>query len=219
MRTRLLSRQAALAGLLGLAAGLAGAVPASKPESKAVSEPFPQRLVMDTTDRMLTALGENAPQLEQDPAKIYDLVGDIVLPHFDFVRMSAWALGKYWRVASQEQKIRFVRSFRQMLVRTYAVALLEYEDQKIEYLPLREDPADGEVTVRTQVKQSGQAPIAINYTLWERGGNWRVYDVSVDGISLVANFRTSFASEIKATSLEALITRLEQLNQKGEALQ
>ena len=94
MRTRLLSRQAALAGLLGLAAGLAGAVPASKPESKAGSEPIPQRLVMDTTDRMLTALGENAPQLEQDPAKIYDLVGDIVLPQFEFVRMSAWALGK-----------------------------------------------------------------------------------------------------------------------------
>jgi phospholipid transport system substrate-binding protein len=211
VHTRFPGRQGTLAGLLCLFAALANAAPAPGSD--------PQQLVIDTTDRMLSALGEHANELEREPAKIYDLVGDIVLPHFDFVRMSAWALGKYWRQADREQKRRFVRAFRQMLVRTYAVALLEYDEQKIEYLPLRGDPASGDVTVRTQVVQSGRAPIAINYALWERGGDWRVYDVSVDGISLVANFRTSFASEIKANGLEALITRLEQLNQKGEALQ
>lgn len=215
MRTRLLSPQGVLAGLLCLSTTLANAapVPAAEPV------PAPQQLVQDTTDRMLTALKDHAAELEQDPAKIFTLVGEIVLPHFDFVRMSAWSLGKHWRGASQEQKRRFVRAFRQMLIRTYAVVLLEYEDQKIEYLPLRGDPASGDVTVRTQVVQSGRAPISINYALWDRNEAWRVYDVSVDGISLVANFRTSFASEIKADGLEALITRLEQLNQKGEALQ
>lgn len=182
-------------------------------------QPGPQQLVIDTTERMLGVLQEKGPQLEQNPALIYDLVGDIVLPHFDFVRMSAWTLGKYWRRASQEQKLRFVRAYRQLLVRTYGVALLEYRGQKIEYLPLRGDPASGDVTVRTQVIQPGQPPIAIYYSLAERDGRWRVYDVAVDGISLVANFRTSFAAEIKDNGLEALISRLEERNQKGESIQ
>jgi phospholipid transport system substrate-binding protein len=198
-----------LTGLLLMLA--AAASPAATPD--------PQQQVIDVTDRTLAALESQAAQLEQNPERIYDLVRDIVLPHFDFVRMSAWALGKHWRQASPEQKRRFVIAFRRMLVRTYAVALLEYEGQTIEYLPLREDPAGGDVTVRTRVQRSGQTPIAINYVLWERNGRWRVFDVAVDGISLVANFRTSFASEIKASSLEALITRLEDLNQKGEAFQ
>lgn len=196
-----------IAGCLG-GAGLAGA-----------AQDDPQQLVIDTTERMLSTLEQRAPQLEREPALIYDLVSDIVLPHFDFVRMSAWALGKHWPRASQEQKLRFVRAFRQMLVRTYAVALLEYQGQTIEYLPLREDPASGEVTVRTQVLQPGKAAIAIHYTLWARDGRWRVYDISVDGISLVANFRTSFAAEIKAQGLDALITRLEQRNLSGETLE
>lgn len=185
----------------------------------AEAQPGPQQLVIDTTERMLGVLQEKGAQLEQEPALIYDLVGEIVLPHFDFVRMSAWTLGKYWRRASQEQKLRFVRAYRELLVRTYGVALLEYRGQQIEYLPLREDPASGDVTVRTQVIQPGQSPIAIYYSLAERDGRWRVYDVAVDGISLVANFRTSFATEIKNSGLEALISRLEERNQKGESIQ
>lgn len=178
----------------------------------------PQQLVIETTERMLATLEQQAPQLEQNPALIYDLVGEIVLPHFDFVRMAGWVLGRHWRTASPEQKLRFVRAFRELLVRTYAVALLEYRGQRIEYLPLRADPAGGEVTVRTRVMQSGRAPVALNYTLWERDGRWRVYDISVDGISLVASFRTSYAAEIRERGLDALITRLEQHNLKGEAL-
>ncbi len=170
----------------------------------------PQQRVINTTERMLAALEEHGPQLEQQPALIYELVGEIVLPHFDFGRMSAWVLGQDWPRASLEQKRRFVPAFRQQLMRTYAVALLEYRGQTIEYLPLREDPARGEVTVRTRIVQPGKPLIALNYTLWQHDGRWRVYDISVDGISLVANYRTSFASEIKAHGLEALIARLEQ---------
>lgn len=176
----------------------------------------PQQLVIDTTDRMLAALKEKRTELDKDPSLIYGMVKDIVLPHLDFVRMSRWVLGKHWRKASKEQKLRFVRAFRELMVRTYAVALLEYTDQKIEYIPLRDDPATGDVTVRTQVKQSGKPPIAINYSLWNEKGEWKVYDITVDGISLVANYRTSFASEIKDTSLDALIIRLEKHNARGE---
>lgn len=203
--------QGPLAGMLLLMSGsLMGA---------GVAPDDPQQQVIDTTERMLTALRQQSSQLEQNPTLIYDLVKEIVVPQFDFVRMSGWVLGKHWPHASQDQKLRFVRAFRQMLVRTYAVALLEYQEQTIDYLPLREDPAAGEVTVRSQVLQPGRAAIAIHYTLWERDGRWRVYDISVDGISLVANFRTSFASEIKAQGLDALITRLEQRNLSGETLQ
>ncbi len=176
----------------------------------------PQQLVIETTDKMLAALKDKREELDKDPSLIYGMVKDIVLPHLDFVRMSRWVLGKHWRKASKEQKLRFVRAFRELMVRTYAVALLEYTDQKIEYLPLRDDPAKGDVTVRTQVKQSGKQPISINYSLWERKGEWKVYDIAVDGISLVANYRTSFNTEIKEKGLDALITRLEEHNANGE---
>ncbi len=202
-----------LSGLVLLAVCLGGVPPAAAQETardQVHSPADPQQLVIDTTDRMLAALEAHGPQLEQQPALIYELVGEIVLPHFDFVRMSAWVLGKYWPRASLEQKRRFVPAFRQRLVRTYAVALLEYRGQRIEYLPLREDPASGEVTVRSRVVQPGKPPIALNYYLWQHDDRWRVYDISVDGISLVANYRTSFASEIKTHGLEALISRLEQ---------
>jgi phospholipid transport system substrate-binding protein len=199
-----------IAGLLLLGSGMASV-------NASASTGDPQQLVIDTTDQMLGALKANRAELDQNPDLIYGLVKDIVLPHLDFVRMSSWVLGKHWRRASKEQKIRFVRAFRELMVRTYAVALLEYSDQKIEYVPLRDDPAGGDVTVRTQVIRSGKQPIAINYNLWRRKDEWKVYDIAVDGISLVANYRTSFASEIKDKGLDELITRLEQHNRQSGA--
>jgi len=174
--------------------------------------PGPLQLVEQTSEAALTRLRQERPQLEQDPSRIYDLLEDLVLPHFDFVRISAWVLGRHWRAASPEQKRRFVRAFRTLLVRTYGVALLEYTGQEIRYLPLRDDPARGDVTVRTQVIGKRRHPIAIHYRLSNRQGEWKVYDVIIDGISLVANFRTSYAVEIKQKGLDALIARLEHLN-------
>jgi len=199
-----------IAGLLLLGCGMASI-------NASANANDPQQLVIDTADQMLSALKAKRAELDKNPDLIYDMVKDIVLPHTDFVRMSSWVLGKYWRRASKEQKIRFVRAFRELMVRTYAVALLEYSDQKIEYVPLRDDPASGDVTVRTQVIQSGKQPIAINYNLWRRKDEWKVYDIAVDGISLVANYRTSFATEIKEKGLDALITRLEQHNKQSGA--
>jgi phospholipid transport system substrate-binding protein len=204
-------RQGLLLLLLGLtAAGL-------KAEPAAVGSD-PQQLVRTTTDNMLAALKQHRAELDREPHRIYDLVKEIVLPHFDFVRMAQWTLGRHWPGASSEQKLRFVRAFRELTVRTYAVALLEYTDQEIRYLPLRDDPAGGDVTVRTEVQQRGRAPIAINYSLWQRDGQWKVYDVSVEGISLIANYRTAFATEVRQTGLDALIERLErQIRQREPA--
>jgi len=169
----------------------------------------PRQLVMDVTEQVLAKLRAQRPALEKEPERVFTLIEQDVLPHFDFVRISAWVLGKYWRRASREQKLRFVRAFRTILVRTYGAALLEYTNEKIRYLPLRGDPASGDVTVRTEVVHPGRAPTVINYRLHRRKGVWKVYDVTVDGVSLVANYRTSFAAEICEKGLDALIARLE----------
>ena len=170
----------------------------------------PQQLVVDTTAQVMRRLEAERETLRANPEGIFALVDDIVLPHFDFVSISRWVLGKHWRTASREQKKRFVKAFRTLLVRTYAVALLEYANLEFTYLPLRDDPAGGEVTVRTLVKQSGSAAVVIHYDLHRRSEAWKVYDVTVEGVSLVSNFRTSFAAEIRETGLEQLIVRVEE---------
>ncbi|TDY01100.1 MlaC/ttg2D family ABC transporter substrate-binding protein [Thiohalophilus thiocyanatoxydans] len=196
--------------LLMLAGSLAGAAAATQ---------GPQQRVIEATGRVLAALEHQAPQFEQTPARIDARIREIVQPHFDFVRMAGWVLGKHWHNATPEQQLRFGHAFRQVLLSSYAATLRAYRGQGIEYLPLRADPAGGEVTVRSRTLQPGRAPVVLNYTLWERDGRWRVYDISVDGISLVANYRTRFAGEIKAHGLDALIMRLEQHNRTGEPLQ
>lgn len=169
----------------------------------------PQELVKETTDQTLSRLQRDRVALQQNPDGIYDLVQEVITPHFDFVRISAWVLGKYWRTASKEQKIRFIKAFRTLLVQTYGVVLLDYTDQELRYLPLRDDPASGDVTVRTEVIQPNGEAVSINYRLYLKNGAWKVYDISVEGVSLVTNFRTSYATEIKQSGLDTLIQRLE----------
>ena len=174
----------------------------------------PQQLVVDTTDKMLAKLKQEKSALDKEPELVYDMVSKIVLPHFDFIRMSKWVLGKNWRKADKEQKIRFIKAFRELMVRTYAVALLEYTDQKITYIPLRDDVSKGDVTVRTTVLQPDGKKIAIHYSLHKRPKGWKVYDVSVEGVSLIANYRTSFATDVRKIGIDALIARLEKHNVK-----
>ena len=169
----------------------------------------PQELVQQTTAQTLSRLQSEQAELQKNPDGIYDLVKEIISPHFDFIRISAWVLGKHWRTASKEQKLRFVRAFRTLLIRTYGVALLDYTDQEIRYLPMRDDPTNGNVTVRSEVIQPNGGAVSLNFRLYKRNEAWKVYDISVDGISLVTNFRTSFATEIKQAGLDSLIQRLE----------
>ena len=177
----------------------------------------PQELVKETTDQTLSRLQKDRAALQQNPDGIYDLVKEIITPHFDFIRISAWALGKYWRTASKEQKLRFITAFRTLLVQTYGVVLLDYTEQELRYLPLRDDPASGDVTVRTEVIQPNGEVVSINYRLYLNNGAWKVYDISVEGVSLVTNFRTSFATEIKQAGLDSLIQRLEAKTAPGGA--
>ncbi|VAW96830.1 Uncharacterized ABC transporter, auxiliary component YrbC [hydrothermal vent metagenome] len=177
----------------------------------------PQALVKSTTEKMFAKLKAEKQNLDKNPQLVYGLVSDIVLPHFDFITMSKWVLGKNWRSASRAQKIGFIKAFRELMVRTYSVALLEYTDSKIKYKPLRDDVSKGDVTVKTQVEMESGSPVAINYSLHKKKKGWKVYDISVEGVSLIANYRTTFASEVKQKGLDALIARLQKHNKKKEA--
>lgn len=175
----------------------------------------PLALVKDTSDRVLAAVTERKAELDAAPEKVYGLINEIVLPHFDFVRMSRLVLGKYWRKASDAQKDAFVSEFRQLLVRTYGVALLNYSGQKIEYLPMREVGDAKEVNVNTEVAEHGAPPIPINYRLYLNGGQWKVFDITIDSVSLVSNYRTGFNNQIRRHGLDGLIAKLKERNQKS----
>ena len=175
----------------------------------------PQDLVKQTSQRMLQALRDEKAQIKKNPEHLRKLVDKIVLPHFDFRKMSRLVLGRYWRRASDGQQERFVDEFRTLLVRTYTTALSEYTDQTINYLPFKGDPGSGDVTVRTEVQQRGGSPIPIDYSLMREDSEWKVYDVTISGISLVINYRSSFASEIRHAGLDGLIDKLHNRNKKN----
>ena len=177
----------------------------------------PLQLVQQTTTEIFDAVENKRAQIDKDSNLLYELTNKIIVPHFDFVSISKWALGKNWRKASKEQKLRFIRAFRQLMVRVYGIALLEYNGNKIKYLPVRGDLGNGDVTVRTHFLQKGKPPVTINYSLHLKRDAWKVYDVSVEGVSIVATYRTSFASEVRQSGLDALIERIEEKNKKGSS--
>lgn len=178
-------------------------------------EPEPVALIRSTADYVLEQIRKRKAELEKDSSGIYELVQEKILPHFDFRVMSRGALGRYWRRATEEQKERIAQEFQELLVRTYATTLLNYSDQEVEYLPFRGKPGDKRVTVSTRVHDKGGPPIPINYRLYRASdGHWKIYDVVVDGVSLVSNYRGSFASEVKKGGIDGLISSLQAHNRK-----
>jgi phospholipid transport system substrate-binding protein len=179
-----------------------------------VASSSPRDMVVDTSQKMLAALKNDKDLLKQNPQRVYDLVSEIVLPHFDFTTMSKWVLGKNWRTLNPDQQQRFTNEFRTLLVRTYAVSLSEYRDQKLNYLPLQAAPGADDVTVRTEVLRGGGPVIPINYSMHLTANGWKVYDVVIDGVSLVVNYRTSFATQIRNGGVDKLIEQLVARNQR-----
>jgi phospholipid transport system substrate-binding protein len=178
----------------------------------------PQALVKDASDRMLQALKDNKDKIEEDPKFVYGLVDDILLPNFDFAKMSKLALGKNWRKANAEQRIEFIEEFRLLLVRTYSTAMLEYTDEEIVFLPFRDDLAKKKVKVKMEILQAGgpSIPMALSMYL-NKEQAWKVYDVKIDGISLVTNYRSTFAAEIRKGGMKKLIENLASRNAKVKA--
>jgi phospholipid transport system substrate-binding protein len=152
-----------------------------------------------------------------DTNSVISLVDEKVLPHFNFNRMTSLAVGRDWRSASPEQQERLTAAFRTLLVRTYSNALTQYRDQTIDVKPLRSSPDEKRVRVSTEVRQPGAQPVAIDYSLELDDQGWRVFDVTVAGVSLVTNYRSNFSSEINAKGIEGLISSLEAKNKSLEA--
>ena len=164
----------------------------------------PAAIVKSTTDQVLQALDEN----NRDDKTIHSVIEQMILPHFDFRKMSQWVLGKNWRQGTPEEQDRFVSEFQKLLVRTYSSALKQYHGEPVRVVSSYSD-SDGRITtVKTEVKQAGGPVIPIDYKLYARDSDWKVFDVAVDGVSLVASYRTHFNEKIGANGLPALIDEL-----------
>lgn len=172
-------------------------------------------LVKRTTERMLSTLEARRAEVNRNPALIFAMVDDILAPHFDFQKITQGALGPNWRAATPAQQQELVDAFKQVLVRTYARSLLNYSGQEIRYLPVKPGSRENTVTVSTEVREPGAAPVPIDYRMYNSGGAWKVYDVIVNNASLVGNYRTSFSTEIKDKGIDGLITKLGEMNRKG----
>jgi len=184
--------------------------------ASAQAMPEPQALVKEASDDMLRALKENESELSSNPQKIYSLVQEILIPHFDFERMARLALGISWRDASAEQQAKFVEEFRLLLVRTYATAMLEYTNEEIRFLPFRDDVEKGRVNVPMEVVQPNGPSIPMVLSLYKNNNDeWKVYDVKIEGISLVTNYRSSFNRDIRTGGMDALIENLSKRNDRA----
>ena len=181
---------------------------------KAVSSP--DEVVKATAEGVISHIENNRSILEKNPEKIYEMVNELIIPRFDFVSMSKWVLGKHWKEADKEQRSEFINQFKALLVRTYARALLEYSGQEIKYFPSEQNPKSNLAVVKTELTSSSNAQLPILYRMHQKNEEWKVVDVSVDGVSLVTTYRGSFATQIKKNGFDSLLNELSKKNIKLE---
>jgi phospholipid transport system substrate-binding protein len=185
---------------LSLGAGMARAQPQT-----------PDALIRQVSTEVLEALKADKSIKSGDLQKIIALVDTKVMPHVDFQRMTAAAVGRYWRQATPEQQKRLQDEFKILLVRTYSGALTQVKDQTVQLKPMRAGPDDTEVVVKTEIRGQGD-PIQLDYRLEKVGGAWKIYDVNVLGVWLVQQYQNSFAQEIGANGIDSLIGKLSEKN-------
>lgn len=183
------------------------------------SDQPPQEMVKTVTDDVLAALRETRDNDADKAKEVSKKVVDLILPHLDFVAMSKLVLAKYWRQASPDQRQAFIEQFRDLLVRTYETSLLKYRDEQIKYLPFhKSEEPDKKATVRAEVVRSNGPSIPINYKLrFKPEDGWKVYDIGIEGVSLVTNYRSSFSREISQYGIDYLIDSLKQKNSNAAA--
>lgn len=182
----------------------------------------PNEMLHQATTKMLRSINENRAEIKKSPEKLKLLVEDIILPHLDFIAASKAVMGKYWRRAEKAQKIKFIRQFRLLLLRFYSSALAEYlngnekklNENLIHYFPTKLADGDTSLTVRAEIKPDTGKPIPMRYRLHLTKKGWKVYDVSVEGISMITTYKNNFASQFKAQGIDALIASLEEKNKQ-----
>lgn len=177
----------------------------------------PDELVRKNTTEILAAIKSDKDLQAGDQKKIEKLAEEKVIPYFNFAHMTQLAVGRNWRDASDTQKTALTEQFRTLLVRTYSTSLTQYRNQTIDVKALKVAPTETEVVVKTLIVQPGGQPIPIDYSMEKTPGGWKVYDVLIDGVSLVTNYRSSFNTEIKEKGIDALIKSLNDRNSKNAA--
>ncbi|MDZ4099136.1 MAG: ABC transporter substrate-binding protein [Methylophilaceae bacterium] len=186
--------------------------------SLSLAEIGPDELVKKTAEEVLEIVKSDKDIQAGDQQKIFALAEAKILPNFDFDRVSRLVLGRNWANASKEQQAQFQKEFRTLLLRTYASALSKYQNQTIQYLPFRTQPDATRATVKTQILQPGGQPIAIDYTLEKSANGWKVFDIVIEGVSLVTNYRSQFNNEIRqAGGMDGLIQKLVEKNKQPGA--
>lgn len=175
----------------------------------------PLDVVRGTTDKVVDRVKNERDALRADPGKMYALVSEVIFPHFDFNIMSQYVLGDKWKATDEANRAQFLEQFRRLLVRTYAAALLEYSDQTISYPPFdTQGTRPNTAVVRQDIAQPGSVALPVVYRLHNKAGDWKVFDVSVDGVSLVKTYKSSFNPIIKEGGIEKLIETLNTKNQE-----
>lgn len=183
----------------------------------AKAEVAPDVLVKQTAEDVIAVVKTDTDIQAGNKQKMYALAEEKIMPNFDFDRVSRMVLGKAWKAATPEQQVAFQKEFRTLLLRTYAVALGKYRDQTIEYKPLKAEPNAKNVTVKTQILQTGGQPVAVDYSLVKNPEGWKVYDIVIESVSLVTNYRSQFSSEIRQNGLDSLNKKLAEKNKTAGA--
>ncbi len=172
----------------------------------------PDALARSVTDEVLSIIRADKDIQSGNHKKVLDLVESKVAPHFHFVRMTQLAMGRNWRQASAEQQKQLVQEFRTLLVRTYTSAFTQYKNQTVEYRPPRMAATDTDVVVQSLIKQPSGQPVAIDYSMEKTAMGWKVYNVKIEGISLVENYRNTFNTEVQKSGVDGLIRSLAEKN-------
>jgi phospholipid transport system substrate-binding protein len=177
------------------------------------SEPLaPDALARSVTEEVLAIVRADKDIQSGNQKKIYDLVDSKVVPHFNFVRMTQLAVGRNWREASADQQKRLVEEFRTLLVRTYTTAFTQYKNQTVEYRRPRMAPGDTDVVVQSMIKQPSGPPVAVDFSMEMTDAGWKVYNVKIEGVSMVENYRNTFNSEVQKSGIDGLIKSLAEKN-------
>jgi phospholipid transport system substrate-binding protein len=177
----------------------------------------PDVLARTTTQEVLAILKQDKAIQGGDLSRVYPLVEAKILPNFDFNRMTQLAVGKHWPGATPQQKQALVIQFRNLLVRTYSRSLTEFSNQTVEFKPMTIKPDDTDVTVHTEIRQPGAQPLPVDYSMYKTSFGWKVYDVVIDDVSLVTNYRSSFSSTIRQSGIDGLIKTLAAQSAGGTA--
>ncbi len=208
MRSKAVSRILMLSlGLLTSALAAAASAPSE-----------PEQIVRNTSETLMREISARHEEFRSHPERFYAYVRSVVVPNFDWPYITRLILANNWKTATEEQRERFAHAFQEMLIRTYADALIEYHDAvNVEWLPTQKGSTDRDVVVRSQLNREGDRPIPIGFAMLKRNESWKIYDIIIESSSVVNSFRGQYNAEIRANGLQALIERLEATQPKSAA--